>query len=242
MNSLSLAVGFIPLVIVAGALIIVGVLYVLKRLTATDLDEILESLVYFTGSLLGIMLIVRFLCMNIQPTERFADADPEATLMSDIAAAEKAVCGYMTRADGFIQSRVGKAGTDNPDLVVQAQNQARAGAGGPITDCSGTAVADLDEAENRIARLEFTLNGFTAPVFQEAYKSTNTCESFADSRLTDLQTRIATVKQLISFQKQKFLDPIDQKQAAMQRGEVSDCDKNRGGNTSADVAGGKKPN
>lgn len=246
MNSLSLAVGFVPLVIVGGALVIVGVLFFFKRLTATDLEEILEALVFFAGGILGIMIIVRFLCMNIHPKELFEDAvSPITKLWSDIDAAEKAVCEYMTRADGFIQSRIGKPGVDNPDLVAQAQAQARAAAGGPITDCSGTyASADLDEAENRIARLEMTLNGFTAPVFQEAYKASNTCESFADvsdARLTDLQKRIASVQQLITFQKRKFMDPIDQKQAALQRGEVSDCDKKRGGNVGADIAGGNMP-
>jgi alkylhydroperoxidase/carboxymuconolactone decarboxylase family protein YurZ len=227
-------VGFAPFAIVITAGVIVGILYIAGRVPKDFIPDVAEAIIIIGLGITVIVIIVNLFCLNIRPYERF---DGGSDLLTGIAQAEKDVCGLMTRADGFIQSDVGPPGQDNPSLVTTAQVNARAAAGGPVVDCSAGLIdasgdAMLQEAENRIARLETTLNGFTAPIFQKAYKASNTCENFADDpavRLDDLQKRLATIQSLIAQQKQNYLKPIDDKNAAMQRGELSDCDRRKGG-------------
>lgn len=237
--------GLLPFGVVITSAVIVWVLFALGKVSGEMTQYVVTRLVFITLGVLAVIIFVRLVCMNIQPVELFAVSDPIAALWSDIISAEKDACAYMTRADGFIQNNVGKAGQDNPALITQAQQSSRAAAGSPLTDCSGGVPVDqsLDEAENHIARLETTLNGFTAPVFQQAYKAANTCESFVDdtARLTDLQQRMAAIQQVLTLQKSKYLDPIDAKQKAMQSGQLSDCDKTRGANAGASIAGGAVP-
>jgi hypothetical protein len=224
-------VGFAPFAIVSIAAAIVGILYAMSRISLDMVSDVLESSIVIGLGITVVVIIVNLFCLNIRPYERF---DGGSDLLAGIAQAEKDVCALMTRADGFIQSDVGPPGQDTPSLVTTAQENARTAAGSPIVDCSATYVSD---AENRIARLETTLNGFTAPIFQKAYKASNTCENFADDpavRLDDLQKRLATIQRLIAQQKQTYLKPIDDKNAAMQRGELSDCDRQKG----AAVGGG----
>lgn len=232
-------VGFAPFAIVVTAGIIVGILYAMSRLSLDMMSDVMESIIIIGLGITVIVIIVNLFCLNIRPYERF---DGGSDLFAGITQAEKDVCDLMTRADGFIQSDVGPPGQDNPGLVTTAQANARTAAGGPVVDCSAATLdvsgdAATNEAENRIARLETTLNGFTAPVFQKAYKASNTCEeSFDDPavRLDDLQKRLATIQSLITQQRQNYLKPIDDKNAAMQRGELSDCDRQKG----ATVGGG----
>ena len=245
MASLSNIVGFIPIFIIGLALLLVIIVQALGKLTKEDANSVIQLLAGITVVILAVMLVVRLVCLDIHPVELFADAsDPLSDLWADILAAEKSVCEYITRADTFIQNQVGKPGHDDPSLLAAAQQSARTAAGGPLTDCSAAAVAaSLDEAENRIQRIETTLNGFTGPVFQQAYKASNTCESFADisgaaARLKDLQQRMGAIQQLLVLQKKKMLDPIDAKQQALQSGQVSDCDKKRGGSVGTNIAGG----
>lgn len=246
MAPLPVYLAFVPIGIVLVALLITGVFFLMGRLTAENVDDIIDALVYISVPLLAVMLFVRFVCLDIRPVEQFdTGSDPIADLWANITAAEKTVCEYITRADTFIQNQVGKPGHDDPSILAAAQQSARTAAGGPLTDCSaGDVAASLDEAENRIQRMETTLNGFTAPVFQQAYKASNTCESFADvsagaaARITDLQQRVSAIQQLLVLQKKKMLDPIDAKQQALQSGQLSDCDKKRGGAVGANIAGG----
>jgi hypothetical protein len=234
-------VGFAPFAIVITAAIIVGILYAMSRISLGMVQDVIESVVIIGLGVTVVVIIVNLFCLNIRPYERFA-SQSSGDLLAGITQAEKDVCAIMTRADGFIQSDVGPPGQDNPSLVSSAQQNARTAAGGPVVDCSAGLIdvsgdAMLQEAENRIARLETTLNGFTAPIFQKAYKASNTCEGFLDDptvRLDDLQKRLATIQSLIAQQKQNYLKPIDDKNAAMQRGELSDCDRKKG----ATVGGG----
>lgn len=266
--------GLLPFVFILGAAAVVFVLFAGGKLTADDLGQVLTSVIVILGGVVIVMLFVGSVCLNISPVEHFengATTDPLTQLWTDIATAEKTACGYITRADKFIQSDLGKPGHDNPDLVTQAQQDARTKAGGPLTDCTSgewdSVTPNTADATNRITRLETTVNGFTAPVFQQAYQAQNTCESFTgfahvayqhipllesftDSAsptdvsgdaavITALQQRLATVNATITTQQQKFLKPIDDKTAALNRGETSDCDKKRGANAGKNIAGGK---
>jgi hypothetical protein len=231
------------IVLVAGAAVLI--LFVLGKFTGDDLGEITEAVVTIGLGVLVVMIIVRFVCMNIRPVEQFAGT----TFMSAIADAETQVCAYRDRVTGFLQNQVGPASQTDPTLLPAAEQKAEAAAGGPLTVCPPTALPDdatLDEAEDRIARMETTLSGLTAPIFQQAYTASNTCESFqsqedAAARYQDLQQRLTTIQQVLAQQKQQYLDPIDAKQAALQRGELSDCDRAKGASSGASVAGGAAP-
>jgi len=234
----------IPFIVIAIANGTVILLFMLGKLTFHDLDEVTDGLITIAVGILAIFLIVHLFCLNIRPVERFQDASASlSSLWTGIVETEKDICTLMTRADNFIQNQVGQPGHDNPQLVASAQQQARDKAGGQLTDCTTSGGDEpngtLSDAENRIARMEVTLNGFTAPAFQQALKASQTCESFDDSTtLTDLQSRLATVRATIQQQQRQYLKPVDDKQAAMQRGELSDCDRQKGATSGAGVVGG----
>jgi hypothetical protein len=248
-EAISSLLGLLPFLILLGAAAAVGIVFMGGRLSGEDVSQIMTSVFVILGGVVVVLMFVGSVCLTIHPTERFVDisSDPLTQLWSDIAAAEKASCGYITRADKFIQSDLGKPGYDNPSLVTQAQQDARDKAGGPLADCVtpwDTTEPNVDDATNRIARLETTLTGFTAPIFQQAFTAQNTCESFQDassSVIQSLQQRLTVVQSTIQAQQQKFLKPIDDKTAALNRGEASDCDKKRGATAGGNIAGGKTP-
>jgi hypothetical protein len=189
-------------------------------------------------------------CLTPRPMERFVDASSGLeTLQVDVAAAEVDVCTYITRADQFIKSDVGPAGTKDPSLVTAAEAKAREGVN--MVLCSdgvpaATGVVDetmiLADLEDRVARIESTVAGLTGVVFKRAYDETVPCkEGFVTQvpSVADLQTRVTAVRATIADQKTLYLDPIDQKTADLQAGKASDCDKRRGAKLAA--AGGPKP-
>ena len=119
--------------------------------------------------------------------------------------------------------------------MVLCSDGAPANVGGP------GAVPDLDDLENRIARLESTLSGFTGVVFKHSYDTTVPCqEGFADVAAADLEQRLAAVRQTITDQQEKYLGPIDQTTKDLQAGKVSDCDKRRGAKLAASGGAGPK--
>lgn len=266
--------GLIPFLILLGAVAAIGLVFAGGKLSGEDVSEVMTSVLVILAGVVVVLMFVSGVCMTIHPTEQFRGAasehngirlyptyieqftdapvdvssSPLTQLWADIATAEKAVCGYITRADKFIQSDLGKPGHDDPSLVTQAQQDARDKAGGPLTDCESpwdTTEPNVDDATNRVTRLETTLNGFTAPAFQQAFDAQNTCESFVDvpntAVIQALQQRLSVIQSTIQTQQQKFLKPIDDKTAALNRGEASDCDKKRGATAGGNIAGGKKP-
>ncbi len=239
--------------------------YLLSKITREDQKFIGKSFAVVAGIVFVVMVFIGTVCMNIRPTEQFEDmhsADPteaesqkllaeEQTsikaLLSGIGAAEVATCKLITRVDNFIKGDVGKPGLDDPTLVTQAQQKARDIAGGPIQTCPPEDSADIDivssidDADNRMARLENTLNSFTGPKLKATYNKTVPCagaEGFVDAvgageptpldKIKALQKRLEVVQSIITNQQTQYLKPIDDKTAALQRGEVSDCDKGRG--------------
>jgi hypothetical protein len=202
-------------------------------------NQIFMNLVGCWAVVLVLLLLACFFCGAIRPTEAFANITTTPSLLDDIAAAEKDVCALITRADKFIGSDQGQPGVDDPSLVAAAQQKARDAVGAPITDCAAAGPTDLSgdallqEADNRITRMEATLKGLTGPEFQSVYNKTVPCtESFSSGPSeADLRERLAAVRQTIQDQQSKLLKPIDDKQAAVQRHEVSDCEKRRGANT-----------
>ena len=247
----ALVLGLSPFLIAAvvGAVIAGGWLYVRLK---DDIPEIALTGIVVLGVLMIVGLIVGTVCMRIGPTERFVDLVASTTVESlgpRIEALEKEACDLITRTDQFIQNDVGKPGQDDPSLVTAAQQKARAALPGPMTDCPATAsplqglsAEILADLENRTTRLETTVLKFTLSEIQRTYDTTTKCEGFTDGAdpVTALADRITALEASADLQKSKLLKTIDDKTAALQRGEVSDCDKKNAGKT-AITASNKMP-
>lgn len=245
-------VGLTPYILIAMGLVFMGFIYALERFPTSILGDTLVDLVGIGIGVVLVLLLVSRLCLTIHPQESFVDGgtDPVVQLLQDIGTAEKDVCDLITRTDKFIQNDVGKPGHDNPQLVSDAQQKARDAVGSPLTDCQASWTLDvsgdaaIQEADNRLTRMEDTLKSFTGPELQATYDKSVKCEGFqSGGSLSALQDRLVAVKTTITTQQQKLLKPIDDKTAALQKGEVSDCDKKRGGNVAVVASTtGKTPN
>jgi hypothetical protein len=248
-------IGFAPFGIILLGVAILGVFYFAGRLDQKTLEDVLMGLLTVVGAIWIVAIIVRIVCLNIVPYEKFEDvsgsSDPVASLLSGIADAETKACTLITRTNKFIKANQGHAGQLNPDLVTQAQEAALSAAGGDIVDCGASwpsGEAALTEADNRLTRLETTLNGFTGPTFLKTYNKTVPCpavESFEDisgtPTLKSLNKRLTAVNTLMQTQEQKYLKPIDQKTEQLKKGQASDCDKKQGANTAMKNSIGATP-
>ena len=173
------------------------------------------------------ILFVLSFCSNIHPMEQFESSicDGQSTIEDKITCAEMLVRKLITRADAFTEGELGNEGQKNPRLVAEALGKSRSAASGPLIACSPGQSDETGDVENRLTRLETTLRSFTEPIFIKA-ASAGTCEGFAT--LPSNEERIATILSMIQSQQTKYLKPIDDKVAALQRHELSDCDKNKG--------------
>ncbi len=226
-----------PYILIGMSVLFVGAIYAIQNAPASVIGDVMKDVAMIGMIVFLTVVFVGSFSMMIRPRELFVNGvvDPTIQLLTDIGAAEKDVCNLITRTDKFIQNDIGKPGHDNPQLVTDAQQKARTAVGSPITDCgaSWTDVsgdAALQEADNRLTRMEATLKSFTGPELQSTYNKSVPCQEGFTDGLSDLQQRLAAVKTTIATQQHKLLKPIDDKTAALQRGEVSDCDKKRGGN------------
>lgn len=214
----------------------VGAFYLFRRVDKQIAAEVGISVATIALTTFAVAVIVGVGCAAIRPVERFQDAALQQ-LITDITAAETDVCALMVRVDKFIQGDVGQPGIANPALVSDAQAAARTKVGEPLTECPSvwperdmSANAVLDEADNRLTRMEQTLQRFTGPRFKAVYDRTVRCDSFS-TRVGDLETRLAAIRTTIQQQKSGLLAPIDQKTDDLQHGKVSDCDRRRGSTT-----------
>lgn len=234
-------VGMSPFIIPMVFAIVIWTNKIASRFTAEDTKQIVMLIAVAMMVLGGVLLFIGTTCMEIRPTEHFANGaeikhDKEVkALLHEIELADTEVCKLMTRADHFIQGNVGHPGIENPSLVTDAQKKARGE--GPIVECTKNEHITLEEADNHLTRLENTLQAFTGPTLQTAYNNTVVCkEDFVGTKspviqLKHLQDRLQRVTETIKDQQKRLLDPIDEKTAALRRGEVSDCDKRRGAKT-----------
>lgn len=243
-------VGMSPFIIPMVVAIVIWSNKIASRFGPEDTQQIVILISVAMALLFGVLLFIGTTCMEIRPTEQFADLEkgdiPKKEseeekevheLLHGIATADTEVCKLMTRADHFIQGNVGHPGIENPSLVTDAQEKARGS--GPIVECSNTKedAPTLQDAENHLTRLENTLQAFTGPTFQAAYNNTVICkEDFTGTEKPrvnrkQLQERLKKVNATIAEQQKRLLAPIDAKTAALRRGEVSDCDKRRGAKT-----------
>lgn len=251
---LSIITGTLPITLLIVGGLVFGIMRLFKGFTPADYSELTMVVVIIVLLFLFVWMVIANVHFTIHPREAFTDAaaaaaaDPLSSLLAAIAAAEKDACDLVTRTDQFIQNDVGKPGQDNPALVTAAQQKSRDGAGGPLTVCgsgsnsNGSADIsgdELNEAANRIARLETTVLKFTAPEVKRTYDASNTCEGFTD-QVADLEARLKTVTDAIALQKNKYIAAIDAKTASLQRGELSDCDRKKGASSGATAAAAPK--
>jgi hypothetical protein len=225
--------------------ITVVVTIVLIAVISSFLDkEMSKQLIWYVllaiAPLFFISLIVCFDCAVIHPREAFdsgsAEEDPLQTLFQGIGAAEDAVCKLVTRTDEFIQGDVGNPGIQNPSLVKDAQNLARLLVGSSITICPATGIPEtetLQDADQRLLRLEATLKSFSGPRILKLYMQTVECFQPVNTEsgnpyIVLLQARLNAVQNSIALQQGKMLTAIDAKKEALKRGEASDCDKQKG--------------
>jgi len=218
---------------------------VLIMVASSFLDkEMSKQLIWYVllaaAPLFFISLIVCFDCAVIHPREAFdsdqAEEDPLQTLFQGIGAAEDAVCKLVTRTDEFIQGDVGNPGIQNPSLVKDAQNQARLLVGSSITICPATGIPEtetIQDADQRLLRLEATLKSFSGPRIQKVYQQSVECfvplnAEIGGPGIVLLQARLTAVQNSIALQQGKMLTAIDAKKEALKRGEASDCDKQKG--------------
>ncbi len=249
---LLLWVGLSPFVILSLVALGVGIAVALSRFDQpTETNAIGLTILGIGAAIYVITVILCFFCTKVIAIERFDDgaspspagttaANDASGILVEIAQAESDVCKLVTRVDGFIQSDVGKPGMDDPALVMEAQESARAGLS--LTPCgssSGSAAAATEEEatdiNHRLTLLETTLASFTGPRLKTAYDKTVPCGPAAQEGFVDMpptpETRLAAIRTAIADQKRRYLGPIDDKTAALQRGDVSDCDKKRGAAT-----------
>ena len=223
-----------------GATVVIGLIVISSLFINKELSN---KLVWYAllaiAPLFLVSLIVCFDCAVIHPREAFdaaPPADPLQVLFQGIDAAEDAVCKLVTRTDEFIQGDVGNPGIQNPSLVTDAQNQARLLVGSSITICPATGIPEtetLQDADQRLTRLEATLKSFSGPRIQKVYQQSVECfaplnADIGGPSIESLQPRLAAVQEAIALQQGKWIAGIDAKKAALQRGEASDCDKQKG--------------
>lgn len=238
-QAILLGVGLTPIAILIAAGLLVGVALALKRFSPDDLIEIGGGIGIIGIAILFVIVFIGVSCTSVHPIEMFVDISENSLdkLLKGIEHTENEICGLYTRVDKFIEGSLGKKGHDDPSLVVSAQAAARPT--DPMTSCPNSPFGDISdsatlvEADNRISRMETSLNGFIGPQLQKTYNRTVPCpaiETFVNAGPTveSLQVRLNNVISILQKQKTTLLKPIDDKNERIQRHEVSDCEKQQG--------------
>ena len=209
----------IGITILAGIVLVIVSSFFIDKAAA---NKIMWYVIIAAVPLFLISLIICFDCAVIHPREAFEDttpADPLQTLFSEIGDAEDAVCKLITRTDEFIQGDVGNPGIQNPTLVKDAQNQARLSVGGSITICPATGIPEtetLQDADQRMQRLEATLKSFSGPRIEKVWQQSVECfvplnADINGPSLASLQDRLKVVQTAIALQQGKWIKEIDAK-------------------------------
>jgi hypothetical protein len=260
-------IALIPFALILGAGLATWITTLGGKLTAEDAKQLVLYVLIIVAIVAIVSIVARALCYQIRTEEQFTDiSDPVQALWTAVGQTETSICKLVGQTDNYIRSGIGPKGKDDPSLVTTAQQDARADAGGPLTDCTATwptIVADvssqtmdetMSQLDDRITRMETTLKGFSAPVLTKAYQSTVACntesfvgfapfeservEPFVATSIVALQDRLKEVKASIDYQEKKLIGGMEQKKKDLQAGKASDCDKQRGAKTA--MAAGSK--
>ena len=204
----------LPFILIAIALVVT---YALFTMNSTVASEVAAEILLAMGAIwLVVMTVLMFMsrfCIEIRPIEQFLDKD-------EVTKTEAAVCKLKEHVRTFVASELGQPGQDDPSLITRAMD-----VGAPTIDCTGGPLL----LEERLTRMERTLNELAEPVLKKAYDRTMTCEGFEDAypdpdlRLKNIQAKLYTLTK-------KYLDPLLQNQSDLKKGIVSDCNKRRAAN------------
>jgi hypothetical protein len=208
----------LPFLVIGAALLTMAVLFVLVKLGAEVIVELLIASGTIWLIVIAVMLFVGLGCASIEVRELFTDAETLATL-------ENQVCGLMTNSDKFIASNVGQPGQDNPALLAASLAEARGK--DPVTQCALTP----EQIEERISRMENTLANFTGPQLKKTYETTVPCkEGFAPAPVNPatFPARLQAIKEGVDKQTSLWLTPIQKKETDIKAGILSDCEKKKG--------------
>ena len=200
-----------------------GSILFLMKLTANDMTEILLAMGTIWLVVVVVLIFVSNVCMSISPVqERFTDTSSTVDVQA-FNTAEEAVCEMMATAVSYIRNDVIQQG---PDAITEAIQQAITNAG-PVSRCpphpAVTETTSEKELEERLTRMENSLNGLVDPGVQKTFAATQCTEGFAD-----MGSRLAAVQQTIKTLQSQYLDPIQQKQRDLQCGRLSDCERKKG--------------
>jgi len=204
---------FLPFLIIGVALLATFALFVLDAaLTSEIMTELLIAMGGIWLIIIAVLLCVSFFCMEIHPIEHFADT---------IEQTEAAICKMKDEIRTFVASDLGKAGQEEPTLISQRMN-----VGSPTVACDSTTKLTMDE---RLTRMEITLDKLAEPELKKSYDATMKCEGFATPLVNpkDPNDRLSAIQKKLSILTTMYLDPILQHQRDLQSGIVSDCNKKR---------------
>ena len=261
------SIGMIPFLLILGAFIVMGAFFLLERMTANDITEILIAMGTIWLVVMLVLIFVTQICMSISPRERFAsDETPVQQFFDAFAKAESDVCTMTTAVVTFIKNEVGKPGQDDPSLNDKAVQKAVNKVDGPITACPpAPQPTTVDDINDRLTRMENTLNQLIAPELKHTYDvvfDTKDCfrdflgtktrmhviEPFDDTQdeFVKLTGRLQGIQGTIFSLTSQYLGPIQQKQKDLQGGKASDCDKKKGSKSSVSsslsmIKGSSKP-
>lgn len=207
--------------LILGGFAIMGTIMFLVKLTATDMTEILLAMGTIWLVTIVVLIFVSNVCMSISPVqERFTASSVDIQAFNT---AEEAVCEMMASTISYIRN---DAGPQGPDAITSAIQQSIANAGGPVSQCPPIAVNDTtseQELDERLTRMENSLNGLVEPEAKKTFAATQCTEGFADQG-----SRLAAIQQTIQSLQSQYLDPIQQKQRDLQCGRLSDCERKKG--------------
>jgi len=204
----------LPFILIAVALMITYALFTMNSAMASEIvAEILLAMGAIWLVVMTVLMFMSLFCIEIRPIEQFLDKD-------EVTKTEAAVCKLKEHVRTFVASELGQPGQDDPSLITRAMD-----VGAPTIDCTGGPLL----LEERLTRMERTLNELAEPVLKKAYDRTMTCEGFEDTypdpdlRLKNIQAKLYTLTK-------KYLDPLLQNQSDLKKGIVSDCNKRRAAN------------
>jgi len=221
----------LPYGIIVAAMIIIGFLSILTRVPGPIATELAVAVGTIALVVMTAVVIVTTFCVQIRPIEEFVDSG------SEVEKTEARICALMKRTDEFIKNEVGIAGIDNPRLV-SAKRAELALAAEPILICDAFAdyecilkkkEAPIDD-EERLSRMERTLMRFVYPEVSKACASASCdrpCETLTLEGADTVDGRL-TAMNAVADGIDRQLAIIDEKTASLRRGELSDCDREKG--------------
>ncbi len=242
-----ISIGMIPFMMVAAALIILGLAFVFMKVPGAIVENISLALGTIVAIVICVLLFMSHVCLRIQPIEHFAsekqsNTEKPSSFLDELAKAEADICKLVDETNNYIQSDVGAPGISTPELVTVAQEKAVAAVPGPIVTCpppSSSSKESLTPVQ-RLERMEMTLNQFVEPEFKSACIKASICsvgEGFedgsddSDGSPTDpivLQRRLDSVNAKVRTLTVTYLDPMNKKKEDLQKGQASDSDKQKG--------------